>query len=74
MAAITATYQPTESERKTEREEGEREPWAREMQICPNGDLNTSVLWVGRHMGRHRAKGLHGHPVGETLHPGDGRH
>lgn len=63
-----------ERKKVREKEEGERQPWAREMQICPNGDLNTSILWVGRHMERHRAKGLHGHPVGETLHPGDGRH
>ena len=25
------------------------------------------ILWVGRHTERHRAKGLHGHPVGEKL-------
>lgn len=64
----------SERKKQRERKEGEREPWAREMQICPNGDLNTSILWVGRHIERHRAKGLHGHPVGETLHPSDGRH
>lgn len=46
----------------------------REGQICPNGDLNTSVLWVGRLLERHRAKGLHGHPVEGTLHPSVGRH
>lgn len=56
------------------RERGEWEPGAREMQIFSDGDLNTSILWEGRHMERHRAKGLCGHPVGETLHPGDGRH
>ena len=64
-----------ERERKKSKRGGrEGKPWAGEMQICPDGDLNTSILWVGRHMERHRAKGLHGHPVGETLHPGDGRH
>lgn len=52
--------------KQTEKEK--RELWARDMQICPSGGLNTSILWVGTYTeGQRAAKGPHGHPGGETL-------